>query len=327
MIFAITVISLGAPVYLSAGYFQNNPYPGTAFQKYVIEDKKFYSSTSSIFTVKAQSNVNWNGEWQRGIWSVEIKQPQLQIAREYTPLPPDKIKEGTSLVASQQEQSRSSLKFWIRREEHGEVSNYLHKLEPGSLIEIRGPKSLRDIPKARDIVFLAGGTGITPAFQLAHALLDRSQGQGDLPNLHILWANRKREECAGGVSDRVPQPSASGILGFLGYGQRSPINQEKSILVEQLDELKDAYNGKLHIDYFIDEEGSRITRENVLSLLTSNKNQIQEDLKPVVMVCGPDGFVNHFAGPKQWQNGKQIQGQLSGVLQDAGNLGWEVIKL
>ena len=328
LIFTVVALGLGVPFYLLADYFQDNPYSSTAFQSYTIEDKKIHSSTSSIFTAKPQSKVDWSQEWQRGLWSVEIKQPQLQIAREYTPLPPDNIGKGTAdLVANSQQLNGSSLEFWIRREERGEVSSYLHKLEPGSSIEIRGPKSVREIPEAQEIVFLAGGTGIAPAFQLAHALLDRSQGSSDLPNLHILWANRRREDCVGGISDNISQPSRSGILGFLRAREKSPLSQEKSVLVERLEKLKAAYNGRLRIDYFIDEEDSCIKKERVISLLKSNKDEDQMRPKRVVMVCGPDGFVNHFAGPKQWQNGKQIQGQISGVLQDASKLGWEVVKL
>lgn len=145
-----------------------------------------------------------------GLWSVEVKQPQLQIARNYTPLPPTSLddKDDESLLL---------LRFFVRRYETGEVSKYLARLGPGDTVEIRGPHLGFDLgtrlglvgdehqtpvghhdhppnnqqeggeqeeeqeeaktglrqkqQQQRHVVFLAGGTGVAPAMQAARRLL------------------------------------------------------------------------------------------------------------------------------------------------------------
>lgn len=59
------------------------------------------------------------------IWSVFIKDDDIQVERPYTPL--DGVdKDG-------------NMKFWIKRYDRGEVSRWLHSKKVGETIEIRGP--------------------------------------------------------------------------------------------------------------------------------------------------------------------------------------------
>ncbi|KAG8625578.1 hypothetical protein KVT40_005979 [Elsinoe batatas] len=144
--------------------------------------------------------------WKNGTWSVTIKQPQLQVAREYTPLPPfphpfffveneaDKeslLQSGYRAVSNKlferisgPLESPSILRFLIRKD--GETSSYIHQrtvideghADPNSSIELRGPsRELQDHGleegQVEEVVFLAGGTGIAPAMQLSHGLLVR----------------------------------------------------------------------------------------------------------------------------------------------------------
>jgi cytochrome-b5 reductase len=59
------------------------------------------------------------------IWSVFIKDDDIQVERPYTPL--DGVDED------------GNMKFWIKRYDHGEVSRWLHSKKVGETIEIRGP--------------------------------------------------------------------------------------------------------------------------------------------------------------------------------------------
>ena len=125
------------------------------FTPFTIIKKEAVSPTSIILTLRPQrSPLNENTAdiykewWDHGVWSVEVKQPELQIARSYTPLPPSKPHEN------------SDLRLLIRKEHNGEVSGYLHRLTAGSKIELRGPHPGFDLPEdVAEVVFLAGGTG------------------------------------------------------------------------------------------------------------------------------------------------------------------------
>lgn len=59
------------------------------------------------------------------IWSIYIKDDDIQVERAFTPL------EGID--------NEGRMKFWIKRYERGEVGRWLHAKKPGDKIEIRGP--------------------------------------------------------------------------------------------------------------------------------------------------------------------------------------------
>ena len=51
------------------------------------------------------------------------------------------------------------------------MSTYLHRLPIGATIELRGPHVEYQIPsEVKNVIFVAGGTGIAPALQVAHAM-------------------------------------------------------------------------------------------------------------------------------------------------------------
>jgi cytochrome-b5 reductase len=59
------------------------------------------------------------------IWSVFIKDDDIQVERPYTPLfPPD---------------DDGRLTFWIKRYPHGEVGQWLHSKGVGDIVHLRGP--------------------------------------------------------------------------------------------------------------------------------------------------------------------------------------------
>ena len=59
------------------------------------------------------------------IWSIYVKDDDIQVERAYTPL------EGVD--------SHGRMKFWIKKYATGEVGRWLHSKRPGDVIEIRGP--------------------------------------------------------------------------------------------------------------------------------------------------------------------------------------------
>lgn len=303
---------------------EDNGVTSDGFVKYTLASKEDISSTCSIFTLipATSSPIDVRDpSFERMITSVQFKQPQLQICRNYTLLP------------RQQGQDAQHLRFLIRRERNGEVSGYLHRLPVGAQIEVRGVfpeyKLPSNIVKA---VFVAGGTGIAPAMQGAEILAGES-------DVHILWASRRREDCQGGRNDTTP-PWNSG-WGHLNWWQskaKAVVPQEKGTIVSEIDNLKQTSNfehgdgrkGSLSVDYFVDEEETFIQARDVQRLLQGDGTTTAEGShtdRKILFVSGPDGFMNHWAAPKQWQDGREVQGRLGGVLSTLDLNGWEVVKL
>ncbi|KAF2168006.1 hypothetical protein M409DRAFT_65568 [Zasmidium cellare ATCC 36951] len=296
--------------------------PSGEFAKYILVGKDPVSSTCAIFRLMPAGNVAIDlddPDCERAITSLQFKQPQLQIARAYTCLP------------QQQGQHMDELRFLIRREQKGEVSNFLHRLPIGAEIEARGLHAEYIVPKdVKSVVFIAGGTGIAPALQVADIL----EGQADM---HILWANRKREDCVGGHSDTKRISSGS----WWSFSRTSPgadtkvANVQKSALVSVLEDLKDqattpeAKRSQLLVDYYVDEEGALMKPQDVTKVIRSISTQENATVpgKKIVFVSGPEGFVNYWAGPKQWIGGREVQGPLKGVLSAMDLDDWEVVKL
>ena len=280
------------------------------------------SSTSSLFTLSprwATTNAQiYHQAWKDGIWSVQVKQPQLQIARSYTPLSP---------FLNSEQSIDSDLRFLIRRDPQGEVSGYLHELPVGAEIELRGPHLEYAIPKDVDeVVFLAGGTGIAPALQVVHHLIVLSSSPRDeSPKIRILWANRRREDALG-----LPMNNKERAEGNTSTARpyRLP-----SLLARELTNLQQDHQGKLSIEYFNDDQGSFIT-EDVLAKCFSDRTKPAKKCaregsagRKLILVSGPDGFVKYYAGPKVWQGGVEHPGPLGGMLKELDLSGWEVWKL
>lgn len=307
-----------------------NPY---TFTPYTLVEKQTVSPTSAIFILRNRDGKpepdSVREMWKRSVWSVQIKQPQLQIARAYTPLPP------TSDRHIKSHDEPADIRLLIRQEQGGEVSTYLHRLPAESIIELRGPNTEYELPAdIKEVVFLAGGTGIAPAMQIAQAMGRRTGSK-----MHILWANRRREECLGGVSDN----SSNSILteSRKGWWQSLFVttesihatptdlhnSQHKGTLVQELDALKErgeAATRGVSVQYYVDEEKTFIQQADLEKAILRTP---EERGSRLIIVSGPDGFIEHWAGKKKWVGGRETQGRLGGVLgkMDLGD--WKVFKL
>ncbi|KAK7535615.1 hypothetical protein IWX49DRAFT_265211 [Phyllosticta citricarpa] len=332
------------------------------FSAYTIAAREPVSSTSSIFTLQAQDSTGHQDLkhiWKRGVWSVEVKQPQLQIARAYTPLPPSLSAVPESAVTTSSSHSELSLtpplatpavantdddahssrtiRLLIRREPSGEVSNYLHRLPVSTTVELRGPHVEFEIPHdTTEVLFIAGGTGIAPAMQVAHALMTRESNNA---RMRILWATRLREECVGGKSDSGASGQAeSGIGGWkswigLGYKPKREESllpkedeEKKGAIVQELEALKKhgGADGRLRVEYYVDEEGSFIRPAHVSRRLAETNGKAGTQL---IIISGPDGFLDYWSGRKIWAEQGEVQGPLRGALSKMDLKGWKVWKL
>lgn len=336
------------------------------FTSFTIIKREEVSPTSIILTLRPQTLANrprklladpYEECWEKGTWSVEIKQPELQIARSYTPLPPNKG------------DPKGDLRFLIRKEHKGEVSGYLHSLGVGAEVHLRGPHEEFELPiDVKKVLFLAGGTGIAPALQVAYTLLQTTHLRAEKPRIHIVWASRKRADCEGGADGRNPNA-------WEGH--------KPGCIVQELENLQQKFPGQLSVDYLVDEEGSFLDQKRISSLTKAvtgvkagapngqfvvrkeetharrdgqmhlvlseqqNKKRLLmegqeqadkfsqvEDVRfgtwtgsNLLFVSGPEGFINYIAGPKIWEGGKEGQGQLGGLLGQMRLKTWKVWKL
>jgi ferredoxin-NADP reductase len=301
------------------------------FTPYTLVSKEPVSSTSAIFTLRNSNGVS-DAESvkevsKRSVWSVQIKQPQLQIARAYTPLPPKIHGNGTG------DEDAGYMRLLIRQETGGEVSTYLHRLPEQSTIELRGPNTELKLPRdIIEVIFLAGGTGIAPAMQVTQALGRRTGSK-----MHILWANRRREECIGGVSDdsghdNYTQDRRGWWKSLFGSTAQRPLVEQpsgmgKGAIVAELDALKkrgEAATKGLTVNYYVDEEKTFIHPGEIEK---RTKRRSEEAGSRLIIVSGPDGFIEYWAGRKLWANGTEVQGPLGGQLSRMDLGEWRVVKL
>jgi len=306
----------------------------SSFTPYTLIAKHQISPSSSIFILRPPTSSvavdQLKDVWTSGssLWSVQAKQPQLQIGREYTPIPPTSVL-GDSQLTKDGETENADIHLLIRREKNGEMTTYLDALPLESRIHLRGPFQDVQIPKEVDeVLFLAGGTGISPALQVAHILAKRPGAK-----VHILWANRRRDECVGAPIEVIPS-SPKGLTGYLsstlGFSKAStiqPSSQEKGLVVQVIEEMKSrSVPGNFEVQYFVDEDDSFIRSREVKRILASKPGTSETGAK-LIMVSGPEGFVDYWAGRKRLEEGKEAQGPLGGRLAQLELNGWKVWKV
>ncbi|KAM0347933.1 hypothetical protein ACHAPU_004432 [Fusarium lateritium] len=336
-------------VLVSGGYYLLTP-PSRSdtlnditFVPYAITAREAISPTSFVITaVPRTPNPSLpylnpdNRQWSNPLWSVEFKQPEVQISRHYTPLPP----------LSTEDPADGALRFYIRTVGDGEMSNYLGRRRVGEDVFLRGPhvgfELAERLGEHSRLVFLAGGTGVVPGIQAAKAVLEAN----DKSSVDLLWAVRKREEIQNSAPLRQsswkfwqePKPTT------LGAEVENP-----SPVTKRLQDLKSTYGDRLRIQVVVDDERTRFQDEDISKAITSwpgaaasfdagcrfhdqamhvhtsefalpagpgcvcKPGDNNATGKNLLIVSGPDGFIEHYAGPKIWLGGQQTQGPITGV--------------
>lgn len=229
----------------------------------------------------------WDGN---KCWSVEIKQPQINVVRRYTPLPLELYhSEFTSspVVRVQDDASaEGKMVLYIKKYSQGEVARWIDSKPIGSELELRGPyvefkfpvtknnnlekPRVKNVPSdtapdpkwpedLQNIAYFAGGTGITPALQV---LLSRNPYRGFID---VYYSHRTDSE--------VPIPNILTVL----------------------------------------EKCNRVKFHHGAPKLKQIPSPSEKGVA-LAMVCGPDGFVKCIAGAKPFE----AQGPLGGMLKQKG---------
>ncbi|RPB04476.1 ferredoxin reductase-like protein [Choiromyces venosus 120613-1] len=190
--------------------------------------------------------------------------------RPYTPINP--------------EDARGYLDLLVKRYEKGPMSTHLHAMTPNQTLSFKGPLPKYEWTpnKHEHISLIAGGTGITPMYQLMRAIFSNPE---DRTKVTLVFGN---------------------------------LTEEDILLRRELVELENTYPQRFKVFYVLDNapKGSswatqgRVTKELLKTVLPepgSGNNKI--------FVCGPPGMYKAVSGVKK---SPSDQGEVGGVLKELG---------
>lgn len=312
-----------------------------AFSTYQITNKQAVSSDTCLIELAPKYAASsamlksgatlWNA---KRLWSVQVKHPMIQIARNYTPLPlyfmqPDRpgLPPLLRIMGTSADEGRMTL--LVKRYEDGEMSRYLHSLPVGSDVEIRGPfveykfpygpadqqpmrqpmldnpsrmkaESQLDpsnsAPKAETLAMFTAGTGITTAFQLLLSPHNPPRGF-----VEVYHSARTRED--------VPFDRFRLFLESVGrakfhiyiddenrYIGPDDIPVQKSLDSQEITEPSASPNSKKYL--------------SVLQQYADVKKELDVPLPSRSVVCGPPGYVTYVSGDPGMNGDSEIGGLL-----------------
>ncbi|KAJ7228917.1 hypothetical protein GGX14DRAFT_509784 [Mycena pura] len=232
------------------------------------------------------------------IWSVAVKDDDIQVERPYTPL------RGID--------EHGRMLFWIKKYPSGEVGRWLHSKKVGDQIEFRGPLSTWAWKEDEwdEIVMISGGTGITPFCQLIHSAFSMGVPK---PRFTLMHSSRIRSE--------LPPPAILEPLHE--YATNHPEKFALHLFVDKIDNGRSASLQSLQVGRI-----NKSAIQRCLGLNTTWRKRIFTESstprKILFLVCGPEPMISAIAGPY----GRNFsQGEVDGVLRELGYTSKQVRKL
>lgn len=179
--------------------------------------------------------------------------------------------------------SRGTMELVIKHYENGLMSSHIHSLKPGDTLAFKGPLPKYEIkPNMHNkIALLAGGTGITPMYQVLREILEN---KSDKTKLSLYYAS---------------------------------ISPDDILLKKEIDDYAASYKDQFDVTYFVDNPDKSWTGETgYISKEFLEKNLFKPEEDNVkVFVCGPPPFYKALSGEKL---SPKDQGELTGSLKDLG---------
>ncbi|PYH44807.1 cytochrome b5 reductase family protein [Aspergillus saccharolyticus JOP 1030-1] len=166
---------------------------------------------------------------------------------------------------------------------NGPMSEYLHNMNVGQRLDFKGPivKYPWETNKHNHITLIAGGTGITPMYQLAREIFKNPE---DKTKVTLVFGN---------------------------------VTEEDILLKKEFEELENTYPQRFRAFYVLDKPPKEwtggkgfISKELLKTVMPEPK---EENIK--IFVCGPPGMYKAISGTKK---SPSDQGELSGILAELG---------
>ncbi|KAK4503542.1 hypothetical protein PRZ48_004457 [Zasmidium cellare] len=181
------------------------------------------------------------------------------------------------------EDERGYMDLVVKKYPNGPMSEHLHAMEPGQRLDMKGPipKYPWAANKHDHIALIAGGTGITPMYQLCRQIFKNPE---DKTKVTLVFGN---------------------------------VTEEDILLKKEFEELENNFPQRFRAFYVLDKppkgwkQGSGFITKDLLKTVIPGPND--ENVK--VFVCGPPGLCKAISGPKK---SPADQGELSGYLQELG---------
>ncbi|KAL8993128.1 MAG: hypothetical protein Q9169_006584 [Polycauliona sp. 2 TL-2023] len=181
------------------------------------------------------------------------------------------------------EDARGHIDFLVKRYPNGPMSEHMHNMEPPQRLDFKGPiPKYPWTPNKHDhICLIAGGTGITPMYQLCRAIFNNP---ADKTKVTLVFGN---------------------------------ISEEDILLKHEFEDLENTYPQRFRAFYVLDKPAEKwmggkghIAADLLKTVLPEPK---VKNMK--IFVCGPPGLYKAISGMKK---SPKDQGELSGILKELG---------
>jgi cytochrome-b5 reductase len=186
---------------------------------------------------------------------------------------------------------KGTIELLVKKYPNGPMSEHIHSLKPGDTLSMKGPipKYPWSPNKHDHITCIAGGTGITPMYQLIQTIFKNPE---DKTKVSLVFGN---------------------------------ISEDDILLREEFDKIEKANPKQFKVFHMLDKpsdkwEGGKghVTKEVLKEVVPDAKS---ENIK--VFVCGPPGLYKAVSGPKV---SPTDQGDLGGILKELGYTKEQVYK-
>ncbi|CCH58744.1 hypothetical protein TBLA_0A09600 [Henningerozyma blattae CBS 6284] len=274
------------------------------FSKYAITYKESIDDTHFLLEltpIGLNSRDIWKEIRNSKIWSVEVKQPDIMVVRNYTPLPlyfnkkDQRLHQVPSVKHVEENKEfdtyNNSLMFYIKKYENGEVTRWLCEKPIDAIVEIRGP--IIDLNVNEIVSDYSSKTGLIPSIQFITA------GTGIVSALQLAFQDYK--------GFKINLVDVCNDIHELGPLKELTLQRSLNSSIFTLKNIETKNDLKLiHVPS---------TLAKLLDIPYQPQSRSNISTAVFSAVCGPEGFVSLVAGPKLGNT----QGQIAGLL---ANIGW-----
>ena len=292
-----TALKYGAvPAIGFAGYLSQNEIRAEWFTKTAKESPKTLTDPNAWVSLKLSKSEDLSHNTKRLTFALPTDEHVIGLNTASALLtkykgPNDEKPTIRPYTPVSDEDDKGFVTLVVKKYPNGPMSTHLHDMEPDQRLDFKGPIQKYEY-KANmhgTVALIAGGTGITPMWQLTRAIVKNPE---DKTKIILVTANVKEEDI---LLKRE----------FEKLEQEHP-NQFRALYV--LDEPPKDWPGK----------SGRVTKETLQQLLPG-----PQDKNFKAFVCGPPGFYAAISGNKK---SPKDQGELSGYLAELGYTKDQVFK-